>query len=160
MSLKENKNLDYIAAKTANKIVSKMCREEDLEKKYLEKTESLATKALGVLQEQGVYALMIYLLKEKAEPAKAICEGLLTALKDHLREFGFQDVPVGYDEESRDILNFFGGGDGQDDRGVLADIDKILLLREFFGLVLIYLRYGAKALQKESEATGSQESES
>src|SRR6266699_3688973 len=49
------KNLDLLAAQAAQKIIA------DTEKQKSSEVENLITKSLGVLQENGVYAGMLYL---------------------------------------------------------------------------------------------------
>ena len=46
----------------------------------IENLENLATKALGVLQEQGVYAMMVFLLSRSGDKA---LENYIKDIKDH-----------------------------------------------------------------------------
>ena len=72
--------LDYLAAKVARNIVERAW-EEGAKKKDI---ENLITRALGVLQAQGVYALYLFLYSqaENANPATWVLIYLWNALRD------------------------------------------------------------------------------
>lgn len=77
--MSKNKNLDYLAAKTAQRIV-----EESKGYNAPKDIENTVTKALGVLQAQGVYALYLYLYSqaEGDNPAAYLLRLLWNELKD------------------------------------------------------------------------------
>jgi len=118
-------NLDQRAAQYAQKIVAD--GQEGL--------ENLITKTLGVLQEQGVYACLLFLFsrtsKEKILADKTIRPQLYNLLKQ---------LPVFADKEITDqnALQFFADT-------VCNDLDTLLLVKELYEQTLIYSRYGAKA---------------
>ena len=67
-------NLDFLAAQTSQTIVEKAQNVKEL--------ENLATKCLGVLQENGVYALWLFLKSRK----RSVEENLAKILLEHLRK--------------------------------------------------------------------------
>lgn len=125
-------NLDRTAAKHAQKIVA------DTDKKT-ETLERLVTKALGVLQEQGVYALMLFLFSRTSDEkvvAPAIRKQLLLALKVFPC---FSDEKAVPETDAQDVvLPFFVNH-------VADDLDTLFLVRDLFEQTLIYARFGAKA---------------
>lgn len=123
-------NLDQKAAQCAQKIVADG-------KAEIEKLEKLVTKALGVLQEQGVYACILFLLANK----DAVILPQLYALLKELPAFKTNDeVPV-KGTGVKDTLKFFADT-------VCEDLDTLLLVKDLYEQTLIYARYGAKAEAK------------
>ncbi|ACD90013.1 conserved hypothetical protein [Chlorobium limicola DSM 245] len=120
-------NLDQLAARYAQKIVEK--GKADI--------ENPVTKALGVLQEQGVYACILYLLANKHD-------NILKPLYQLVGELpGFRGNEKMPDEkiDSKEMLKFYGDC-------VCSDLDTLLLVKELYEQTLIYARYGAKAAGK------------
>jgi hypothetical protein len=137
-------NLDTIAAKRAQKIVSK-ARSTRAKKPY-ETMDRLVTKALGVLQEQGIYALMLFLFSRSSEEEKVapvIRKQLYKALEE-IPEFEENEnlERVKSIDKPQKMLAFY-------TQSVLDDLDKTLLVRDVYEQTLIYTRYGAKAEKKE-----------
>lgn len=121
-------NLDQKAAQYAQRIVDNGGAE----------IENLVTKALGVLQAQGVYACMLFLLANKDHTIRSP----LCALLKELPAFQSNpDIPTEA-TDSRKTLEFFSDT-------VCADLDTLLLVRELYEQTLIYARYGAKAAGRE-----------
>lgn len=147
------KNLDQVAAKWSQEIV-KDSQEivKDQEKKKTE-LENWITKALGILQENGVYAMALYLLsqseKERPLTRDVILKNLLNLftddslgslrLKADVENFGTKLSP-------KMVLQFFSDK-------ICDDLDRLLLVKSLYEQVLIYARYGAKALEKVQEIT-------
>ena len=124
------KNLDLLAAETAQEIVA---RRQSLKADELDR---LATKALGVLQENGVYAATLFLYsRNKAEEATAqlIRESLLKLLSS----LGVEGLPNGDNATSLKFVT----------DSVCSDLDTLLLVKQVWEQTLIYCRYGAKALE-------------
>ncbi len=141
--MSEWNNLDRLAARIAQKIVA--------EGGDAGKLEILATKTLGVVQENGVYAGLLFLYsrpKAEEDQARAIRDNLLAIL--------------GADEITTLNLRFPEGQSKPDRKGqwstdkwadvaqhvtdhVTVDLDKLLLVKELYEQTLIYVRYGAKA---------------
>lgn len=117
-------NLDQLTARYAQKIVK--IGGADI--------ENPVTKALGVLQEQGVYASILYLLANKQH-------NILKPLYELVGELpglsGNEKIP---DEktDAKEVLKFYSDT-------VCEDLDTLLLVKELYEQTLIYARYGAKA---------------
>jgi len=130
-------NLDYLAAKYAQTIIQKT------KDKKASDIENTITKALGVLQEDGVYACFLYLLAREKENGAVVVDEMLNLLSS--LPFGWQKPT----NDNNDILRFIR-------EHVTKDLDRLLLAREVLEQMLIYARYGAKARDKGgSEAPGA-----
>ena len=129
MSSLPEHNLDYLAARRAQKLVEKL-------KDSAKEAENTITKALGVLQENGVYACFLYLLarEKKGEVITAEMLALLGALE-------FPTLPQNSPDRDA-VLNYIA-------EEVTGDLHRLLLAKEALEQMLIYARYGAKARQKE-----------
>ncbi len=136
-----DRNLDYIAARYAQEIVKEAASAETLER--------LATKALAVLQAQGVYALVLFLCsrtkKEKAA-AGVIRKHLIFELHDERDNTGrslpgLDDISMPQSNRIQEVLDFF-------IKDIAADLDRLLLVRDLYEQTLIYVRFGAKAVQQ------------
>ncbi|MCL6539933.1 MAG: hypothetical protein K6T87_04960 [Roseiflexus sp.] len=129
-------NLDYLAAKYAQTIIQKT------KDKKASDIENTITKALGVLQEDGVYACFLYLLAREKENGAVVVDEMLNLLSS---------LPFGWQKPTNnsEILPFIS-------EQVTKDLDRLLLAREVLEQMLIYARYGAKARDKGgSEASGA-----
>ncbi len=135
-------NLDKIAAERAQEMVAKAMR-----MKKLNAFERLVTKSLGVLQEQGVYALMIFLFsrtRDEAVVAPVICIELyriLTALPTYSADEKLQKLIQQQTDDKQAAqasLEFYSGH-------VLNDLDQLLLVRDLYEQTMTYARYNAKA---------------
>lgn len=134
-------NLDKKAAELAQDIVNKAGEVKDVSKP-IDTLERLVNKALGVLQEHGVYALMLFLFSRSSDEAKiapVIRKAFYDALKA-LPGLGDRDKIQGLNEngEAKEVLRVY-------TEEVLEDLDTLLLVRDFYEQILIYARYGAKA---------------
>jgi len=128
-------NLEKLAAERAQAMVSAA-----QDKKKVETLERLVTKALGVLQEQGVYALILFLFSRTGDEAAA-AQWVRTEL------FAAWQALPGSPEAVEDLspqtrperaLNIFS-------QYLLGDLRALLLLRDLYEQTLIYARYAAKA---------------
>ncbi len=91
--------------------------------------ETLLTDALSVLEEQGVYALFLYLKAREGKPGQAVCN----ACAEFLRE-----TPAG--------APLLGTSDlWQALQKLGEDLDRLLFTRDLLRQALIYGRYHAKA---------------
>lgn len=112
----------------------------DLIKKRTETLERLVTKALGVLQEQGIYATMLFLFSrssDEKEIAPSIRSQLFEALKKLLTLKNGVTVPQA-NADAQTALRFYIDN-------VLDNLDTLLLVRDLYEQTLIYARYSAKA---------------
>lgn len=146
-------NLDLLAARTAQAIVTARQQEPG-------KLDGVATKALGVLQHDGLYAGMLFLYaRPQAEHSEALAirtrllkmldEPELTMLQQPLREADGQ-TPVAVADWAK-VSAFL-----TREQGVLASLDKLLLLKDLFEQTLIYVRYSAKAQEIKLKVAGNQ----
>lgn len=125
-------NLDRLAAQSAQKIINLT------ENKKASEVENTINKALGVLQENGVYACFLYLLAKEKENGRIVVYEMLNLL-DGLG-FGW-DKPSGNSEEQilQHITDKVSGDPEQ------GGLERLLLAKETLEQMLIYARYGAKA---------------
>lgn len=133
-------NLDRLAAERAQAVVAQAKGGVEDVKKPMDTLERLATKTLGVLQEQGVYAMMLFLFSRGSDEAKIapLIRGQLFAALKSLPAFqDAQNVPAA-EADAQGALKFY------TDK-VLGDLDTLLLVRDLYEQTLIYARYGAKA---------------
>lgn len=133
-------NLDMIAAKKAQAIVEKATAAGS-DKSNI---ENVVTKALGVIQEQGVYAGMLYLLSRSNKNEQPIAEAIKAQLVALLREQSLQsfDLAQGLapNPGAQELLNHFA-------TCVCAKpVQTLLLVKNLFEQTLMYSRYSAKAL--------------
>lgn len=121
-------HLDRLAAQKAQAIIANT-----------KDVENTVTKALGVLQENGVYACFLYLLAKEKEKGKKVVEEMLNLLE----ELGF-DWGKPISDKPEDILKYI-------IEKVTVDLERLLLAKETLEQMLIYARYGAKASQQEEK---------
>ncbi len=119
-------NLDYLAAKHAQALIKAASKD----------AENTVTRALGVLQENGVYACFLYLLASGKEDGQII--------KDKMLELLGEDQLGLPKQENDDVLNYIA-------EKITADLPRLLLAKEALEQMLIYARYGAKAAGKPSD---------
>ena len=156
-------SLDHIAALTAQEI-SKVIGETVRNGKKVSASdlENLSTKALGVLQSQGVYAMALFLFSRSGSKSKKtdmspeercavqILSWLWTIRKpDELikkadsSDFLSQPAirPSQINSSKSEMLKEFAD--------LTGDLDDLLLVRELFEQTLIYARFHAKAAKEE-----------
>jgi hypothetical protein len=139
-------NLDRLAAKHAQAVIAntKDSKSSDI--------ENTVTKALGVLQEDGVYACFLYLLAKEKEPGKKVLEQMLGLLEG----LGFSwnkpmkenKIDFRPDVVLKHITDH-----------VTQDLERLLLAKETLEQMLIYARYGAKARQDTNLDNGQSDSQ-
>ncbi len=120
-------NLDRLAAEHAQAIIR---RTSD---KKASEVDNTVTKALGVLQENGIYACFLYLLAKEKENGHVVVEEMLGLLED----LGFDDQKPN-DHSADKVLSFISNQ-------VTGSLERLLLAKETLEQMLIYARYGAKA---------------
>jgi hypothetical protein len=136
------KNIDLKCAEYGNKIITEIKSPRDKKK-----IESMISKALGVLQEDGLYAFSVYVkAKRDGKSTEEITAGKLFEIAfDLLKD---NEVAI-ISKNATDFNNSI--------RTELAnDLDRLLFAKELLERTLIYARYHAKALsgreaEKESE---------
>jgi hypothetical protein len=120
-------NLDRLAAQHAQKIIG------DTRSKKASEMDNTITKALGVLQENGVYACFLYIKAKEKENGDVVIEEMLNLLG--ALGFGW-GKPTNNGTEA--VLKHI-------TEKVTADLERLLLAKETLEQMLIYARYGAKA---------------
>jgi hypothetical protein len=133
-------NLDQQAA-----IQSQVIVREGVKVKDAKAVENLITKTLGVLQEQGVYAMMLFLFSRTSDEEKIaphICAPLYVLLRQ-LPVFQDNTDLAGFDKNTtaEPVLQFYA-------QAVCNNLDTLLLVKDLYEQTLIYARYGAKAAGK------------
>ncbi len=135
------KNIDYYAAKFAQKIVNQLvvskAKGGAVDKKIRSAAENSVTKALGVLDEQGVYACFLYLVAKEKENCKPIVSGML----DILKQIGMPELSnenLDLCKDAQELLKHI-------TENITKDLDTLLLAREVLEQLLVYTRYGIKA---------------
>ncbi|RDV81260.1 hypothetical protein [Ammonifex thiophilus] len=145
-------NLDLWAAETGRRILEQAKPES---KKEVNGLQSTLTKALGILQESGIYAFFLYLLaKREKKDAKAKNDPCRVILKQVLEDFGQKKDRFGFSGEApvlpdspntkavEKILNWVA-------KEIAADLPRLLLCREFLQRALTYALYAAEAKEVE-----------
>lgn len=133
-------NLDYLAAKYAQAIIS--ANKKDANRKP-DDVDNLVTKALGVLQENGVYACGLYLFSRTQDKEKNIAKSVRSEMVNLLDTLGFGwNRPTKEDPET--ILTYLSDQVAGD-----PSLERLLLAKETLEQMLIYARYGAKAWKAE-----------
>ncbi len=122
-----NPNLDLECAGCGSEIAE---RKDD---------ETLITKSLGVLQEDGVYAFFLYLASKKEEIAKRISKQTFSLLTTQITAINDEKEPLSAI------------------RGKLADnLDSLLLAKQLLERTLVYARYHAKAMPAKDNANADE----
>ncbi len=119
-------NIDRLAAQYAQKIISRTRDKKPSE------VDNTVTKALGVLQGNGVYACFLYLLAKEKDNGRVVVEEMLKLLAELPFDWGH---PVDLSPEN--VLRHIS-------EKVTVDLERLLLAKEVLEQMLIYARYGAK----------------
>lgn len=127
--LNETNNIDLICAELGKKIVN---QRDNIKKSDV---ENHIQKALGVLQEDGIYAFYAYL-------------NSVGNFSDTIAQKSWEIFhKLGHIEENYDKKKF----SEQLSKDVLNDLDETFLAKQVLERTLIYARYHAKALPEEKE---------
>ena len=123
------RNLDTRAAETAQQIIAGTMGFKAGE------VDNLATKALGVLQENGVYAAALFLYSRSGPDAKIAPSVRSQLLGLAAQEVVKQPAPA---DKAQEALRYVTDH-------IANDLDTLLLVKQVWEQTLIYVRYGAKA---------------
>lgn len=126
-------NLDLACAKVGKTIA------EAPEKEI----ENLVTSALAVLEEQGLYALFLYLGKATSGKKGKSAEDVSKKLHDFLKKTPKQ-APL-LSNNSEDVFTSL--------QQMANDLDKLLLARDLVRQTLVYARFHARVPQKSEVRT-------
>ncbi|MBM4273108.1 MAG: hypothetical protein FJ134_01400 [Deltaproteobacteria bacterium] len=136
-------NLDRLAATFAQNIVR--CAKSAKEAGDL---DNLVTKTLGVLQENGVYAAILFLASQRQdkqrEQAQRVMDEILNLLDDMNTKFTFKWSSKPDPTVSEEVLRYISSQ-------VVVNLERLLLAKETLEQMLIYTRYGAKARKAEGD---------
>ncbi len=124
-------NLDFEAAKLSQEIISNTTNFKSSD------IENLVTKTLGVLQENGVYACMLYLLSRDNEMARCVLNSLLKMVES----IGVKPPVISSANDK--LLEFVS-------INICNDLDTLFLTKQLWEQILLYARYGAKAAKERS----------
>lgn len=154
-------NLDQKAAQCAQKIIKSTIHKTDEAKAV----ENLITKTLGVLQEQGVYAMILFLFSRTSKENE-ISPHIRKQLYELLQTLpAFTSVELPSAQETLDTLAI---DDKKEQRKqfstkqvaeaklalsfysdqVCQDLHILFMVKDLYEQTLIYARYGAKAKGK------------
>ncbi|MGB9791801.1 MAG: hypothetical protein ACPLTR_04395 [Thermacetogeniaceae bacterium] len=164
-------NLDLWAAESGRKILERAELDQNRpeEENEVNKLQNTLNKALGVLQESGVYAFFLYLLAKrekkreekkdeaKNDPCRVVLEQVLEDFREKKDKFGFSNEAPDLKKVAKveSILKWVS-------EEIVSHLPRLLLCREFLLRALAYARYAAEAKevelkqQKTSQPGGSQ----
>ena len=132
-------NLDYLCMKYGHEIAE--CEGKKTDK------ENLVTKALGVLQENGPYAMFLYLEGHSKNDIAGYCKKALLNLfrkEQQLADCIKVETTIPQkDDKFSDIMAWL--------RKISSDVNKLFFIKKIYQQVLIYARYHIKALEETKE---------
>ena len=136
MSSNGKPNLDRLAAERAQEVIRRTNQQSPGD------VDNLVTKALGVLQENGIYACMLYLLSRTQDKEKKIAVVVSDEMLNLLAGLGFEgwEKPAIPNPRRRAEVILKHISDH-----VTKDMERLLLAKETLEQMMIYARYGAKA---------------
>lgn len=133
-------NVDRLAAEHGQKFVENAVKEK-LKASGVGNTvpkasdiENTVTKALGVLQENGVYACFLYLYAKEETNGELLVKEMLSLLS----ALGFREIEKTDEEDFEKVLDFL-------TNHVTNDLERLLFAKDALETMLIYARYSAKA---------------
>jgi hypothetical protein len=116
-------NLDYLAGVYAPRILDNITDASERDNK-----ESLVNQALGILAEQGPFAMMLWAKTKRGKGR--IGDALWGQLTELMTQIGFPEIP----RFQLDVFN----------TQICSDFIRLTTVRQLFERVLIYARYYAK----------------
>lgn len=132
-------NLDWLAAHHAQQILEQT---QALGEKPTD-VDNTATKALGILQEDGIYACALF-LKSRPKAERDRAEAVMNEMLNLLDGLGFGwGQPTGNTAE--EVFHHLS------DRVTCDSLERLLLAKETLEQMLIYTRYSAKAKKAEED---------
>jgi hypothetical protein len=130
-------NLDLACAMKGKAIAEKSSKE----------LENLITQALAVLEEQGIYALFLFLKMREGIGDGTVYQRIHSFLKKTP-----QQAPL-LSDNHKDILTLL-------KEEIANDLDKLLLARDLVRQTLVYARYHVRVKESPNESTvGGKEKE-
>ena len=155
-------SLDFVASVTSQRIANVIGKKVKNDKLVSPSDlENLVTKALGVLQSQGVYAMALFLFSRSGDKtvknemtAEERCAveiiSRLYSLRnpsETLKNFNPSDFeseikPNEVNSKKKELLKEFAD--------ISNDLDTLLLVRDLYEKILVYARFHAKAAKEGS----------
>lgn len=138
-------NLDNLSAQHAQRVIHRSTKRVEDDPLSCRETatdvDNLVTKALGVLQENGLYAFALYLLsrKDKDRPVAVIVTDETFNLLASMGQEGWERPSSEDALAPQQILEYL------TDKIISEDLERVILAKETVEQMLIYARYGAKA---------------
>ena len=123
-------NLDAACARLGAKLASAANKD----------AENSITKSLGVLEEQGIYALFLYLHAREKQWGQTTSKELASFLREQPTKHELLGATT--TNEPFDALQM-----------LACDLDKLLFARDLLHRALVYARYHAKAAQVSGART-------
>ncbi|MDI6698484.1 MAG: type III-B CRISPR module-associated protein Cmr5 [Candidatus Saccharicenans sp.] len=127
-------NLDKLCAEYGYRFADEIKKADNFDAK---KAESLVTKALGVLQEQGLYAFLLF-CESRGKAEKAGADKIKEITAELLKKLQFVN--------GSDLLKEI-----RKDNGLASRLDDLILAIQVLEKSLIYARYHAKAFSNPAE---------
>ncbi len=121
-------NLDYLCAKCGQEIVEKAEKKKEM--------KNLIQKSLGILQEDGVYAFVVYLDSEGAFKNGKVANRILSKIFELFTGDNTKLIEGIYERE-----NVY-----KQIQKLSENIDNLFLAKDLIERTLIYARYHSKAL--------------
>jgi hypothetical protein len=131
-------NLDRLCAEYGHKFADEVSKVDNFDAK---KAETLLTKALGVLQEQGLYAFALF-CESRGSAEKKGAEKLREITKKLLKDKKLELIT------NDDLLKAI-----REKSGLASRLDDLMLAIQVLEKSLVYARYHAKALSNSLKET-------
>jgi len=122
-------NLDYECVKCAQSIVNSIDKSNN--RKKVKVLENNLRKALGVLEEDGVYAMFLWL--EDKDKEKIIRKNLIRLLNESSIKKYLLNSSTNFSEDFSEFCEKL--------ERVAQDVDKLLFMKKFLERTLIYALY-------------------
>jgi hypothetical protein len=140
------KNLDLLAARQAQQIIKATIVDKQ---KAATEVENLVTKALGIVQENGIYAGLLYLYSRKEkekEIARPVRLELLMLLPEIDGDPQLAEEVVAIRQNDADAESAAAARIALEllTTKICGKLEKLLLVKQLWEQTLIYARYGAK----------------
>lgn len=133
-------NLEFEAAKISQQLVDAFKKARDNRKiKKLSEAGTVVQNAMGVLQEQSLYAMFLYLYANGKEPGKHILHHTTQFLNLCFSESWFNVSEESLNSSMSEVLNAL-------NQNICQDVDKTLFARSQLERLLTYTRYHLKGL--------------
>lgn len=135
-------NLDRLCAEYGHEFAHNVSKAPNLDAK---KAENLLTKALGVLQEQGLYSFVLF-CKSRGSTERAGAEQVEQITTKLLKDNRLKPDIITSDDLLKEL---------REEHGLASRFEDLILAIQVLEKSLIYARYHAKAMSKSSAQIAS-----